>query len=150
MAEGIVTPEQMSMDAKTQRMVSRVFDLSTAVAAELLLLDRVRDLAIVAIDLVYVTEMAAAASQVDIGAGATTNNIVLAYNTSATAAATDANNASLPLRTTLRQAGRWPALDSPILRANTRMTWTNSASGGAGQVQIVVKYYPLSRQTTNA
>lgn len=155
MPEGGVTNEQCTVDAKLHSGTSKVIDLSASentVAASVLLpvYDALRDICIESIELMYVTETAAAAATLNIGTTSNTAAVVAAYATSATATVSDANNATLPLATTLRNLARYPSRGKPILPKGSRLILLHAGSGAAGEIVITVKYFYLDRQTTNA
>ena len=149
MADGIISCAQVTKDVKIERRQSRVIDLSATETNIPLLYDADRELVIEKITLLYVTETAAAASTLDIGTLADDDSVVDAYATSATATAVEANNATLPFVSTLFQAYAWPGAARPILPKNTRLIANHTASGGAGEIVLVVLFYPRDRGHTN-
>ncbi len=140
MPAGGVSNSQMTEDAKTCIQVSRVFDLSSAITTEAVLYDPIRPLAILDMWVVYVTETAAAGSAVDIGTIADADAVVDAY-TIADSSDTVGSEEQLTLATTLATSKQ--ALGLPVLPASTPLVWSNAASGGAGQVVLFIRYYPL-------
>lgn len=143
-----VSAEKIYIKSKCQQAVSKVFDLSTAIDFQALLFDSERELVIWAVDIVYVTENPAAASTITIGtvsAGSISANV---YTGATASSGTKGDTAGLTLLTTLAKASGQHH-SRPVLSPGTLLAFKNTASGGAGEVQVVISYYPIQPSTDN-
>lgn len=145
---GAVANSHMYVMTKKKQVVSKVFDLSSAIDFQGLLYDRDRALVIWGIDFLFVTENASAGSASIVGtvaSGAIVSNICTA---TLGASQTIGDVVAGTLLTTLQSANGLH-FGRPIVPAATPIAFKNAASGGAGEVQVVISYYPIDPNGNN-
>lgn len=141
MALGGVANKSCFLDTITRCFVSQRFDLSTALDTQVLLYDPRRNWIIRSIRPVYATENPAAASTINIGTPSSTSAFVSAATTAATGTKGDVGTA-FTLATTLASTKNDRTNGLPVLAAGTPMVFSNTASGGAGEINVIIEAFP--------